>query len=199
MKARFVALAALVFSLAATAGIVIEELPASLTLRQSVRLADGSVLPAGHYDVKIEYRGWGNAAALHFFQKGVPKGSSAAEARGFPPQAPPVLAAPVENKKYQKADEAGIKLEGLSPDAKMEKVVKPGDDKIKIQDKYQPLDKSSVPPGSPRTFSWGAHGFAPGVSGKTAPAPNGIRLSFDSANSAAGFSAILPYVQTSRK
>jgi hypothetical protein len=193
MKARFVALAALALSVAATAGIVIEELPAHLSLRQSVRLADGSVLPAGSYDVKIEYRGWGNAATLHFFQKGVPKGSSPAEARGFPAQAPPVLAEPVENKKYQKADEAGAKLDAA--DAKVVKI-EPGDDKIKIQDKWQPADKSWVPPGSPQTFSWGAHGFSPGATGKTAPAgPGQVKLLFDSANSAAGFSAILPYVE----
>ncbi|HTS01960.1 MAG TPA: hypothetical protein VMN04_05500 [Thermoanaerobaculia bacterium] len=196
MKARFVAIAALALPLVAAAGIVIEELPASLSLKQAVRLADGSVLPAGSYDVKIEYRGFGNAATLHFFKNGVLKGNSPAEARGFPAQPPPALSEGVENKKYQKED--GIKKLDVA-DAKEVKL-EPGDDKIKIQDKWEPADKSSVPPGAPQTFSWGVHGFSPGAAGKTAPAgPGQVKVLFDSTNSAAGFSAILPYVERARK
>lgn len=154
-----------------------------ITLPQAVRLADGSVLPAGKYDVQIDFKGFGNAAEFHFFQGGVFKGKAPAEARGFSSQAP-----------------AG--------NVHTAKVVDKRPDPDSRTDKTSPLDteqkgfpKVEAPgAGTPQTFSWGAHGFNPGLQGKALPTGQGsLKLSFDSANSAAGFSAILPYVEKARK
>jgi hypothetical protein len=203
MKAGLAFAIALVFSLTAAAGIVIEEFPASLALKQAVRLGDGSVLPAGRYDVRIGYKGFGNAAEFRFFQGGALKGTCPAEARGFPSQAPAgvngdgrtaVKMYDIKGESTEKDHKAyTVKLQTADPAA--QKVA--GDPSAgKVFPKVE--DKSQVP-GAAQAFSWGAHGFNPGTLGKTAPFGQGLKISFDSANSAAGFSAMLPVVQKGAK
>ena len=192
MKARLAAAALLLA--AATASAALNAYRTGITLPQAVKLGDGSVLPAGRYDVQIDYKGFGNSAELHFFQGGVLKGKTPAEARGFPAQAPggAAEAYPV---KWQKGS-SEVKIES-APEVKLEKVVDPGLQKG-VPGSFPKVEagEKQSPAGSPAaSFSWGAHGFNPGVVGKTAPSGRSLKLSFDSANSAAGFSALLPAVQ----
>lgn len=192
MKAKIAALAAAVL---AAAVLVAVHAPAALnayrtgiTLPQAVKLGDGSVLPAGRYDVEIEYRGFGNTAEFHFFQGGVLKGKTPAEARGFPSQAPVVQGGNQADYVPKGGDAAqkGVKL-----DTADQKVIK--QDAAK---KYDSAEKVRGDGASPQaSFSWGSHGFNPGALGKTSPQGQGIRLSFDSANGPAGFSALLPAVK----
>ena len=65
--------------------------------------------------------------------------------------------------------------------------------------KVETGDKGS-PAGAPAAFSWANFGFREGQKGSVTPGPPGMsKLSFDSANSAAGFSALLPAVQKGAK
>lgn len=157
-----------------------------ISLPNAVKLADGSVLPAGKYDVHIEYKGFGNAAEFHFFQGGILKGKTPAEARGFPSQAPAGA-----------ADASTVKLHDVKvndPATQKGYTVKTNPGTEKVFPKVETGDK--VQPGAAAaSFSWGSHGFTPGIVGKTAPSGKSLKLSFDSANSAAGFSALLPAVQ----
>jgi hypothetical protein len=189
MKARLALTAALAFSWAATAGIVIEELPGTVTLKQAVRLTDGNVLAASAapYEVKIHYRGFGNTAEIWFFTGGVFKGKTNAEARGFPSQAPPVSTARKAGegqKDFVKIDQKVVKLDSEQKAVKFEGVKGESSEK----DHTGSVEMS---PG----FAWGTHGFNPGAQGKVVPSGKSLKLSFDSANSAAGFSALLPAVQ----
>jgi len=182
------------------AGLAIGALNAyrtGITLSQAVRLADGSVLPAGKYDVEIEYKGWGNAATLNFLQGGVLKGKAPAEARGFPSTDPSLATATGEHfpKLEQKGDQAGAKVVEESPEVKLKKVVNPVDEKGQKVDKWDKWDK--VAPVATSSFDWTHAGFGnpphPGV--VRAFGDGSVKLSFDSTNSAAGFSAILPFVE----
>lgn len=201
MKVRLALAAACAVSFAAAGGIIpTDKLPASLSLPQAVRLADGSVLTAGPYDVQIHYKGFGNAAELWFFQKGQLKGKSPAEARGFP-SATPGGTASASTVKLQKADAdakiGDIKGHNTSADAKMTKIYEPAEQK---NAKVFPKVEDSPPAGASQAFSWGAHGFNAGGQGKVAPTGRGLlKLSFDSANSAAGFNATLPLIEKGRK
>lgn len=189
MKARFAPAALLAFSCGAFAmPTAVEYLPAKITLKQAVKLGDGSVLPAGAHDVQIHYKGFGNTAELWFFTGGVFKGKSPAEARGFP-SAPPG-AATDSTVKLQKVSPG---LEKDAPEAKFQKVVEPVDQK---GDKWE--KEKWMPAGAPAEFNWKRVGFQQGMTGHAAPAgPGTVKLTFDSSNSAAGFSAILPYVEKS--
>lgn len=178
-----VRVAAVVFLAAGVASGALNAYRSGISLPDAVKLGDGSVLPAGKYDVQIEYKGFGNAAEFHFFQGGVLKGKTPAEARGFPAQAPGG-AADASTVKLQKAAPA-VKYEGVKGEVKGENL--------------DPIQKGIPAAGAPQEFSWGSHGFAPGIAGKTAPAGKSFKLSFDSANSAAGFSALLPAVQKGAK
>lgn len=181
MKLRLALAAVLALPLAAAAGIIME-LPASLALPKAVRLADGSVLPAGPYDVQIHYKGFGNAADLWFFQKGLLKGKSPAEARGFPAQAPPGGGGAT--------GAVGDKSTPLSPNAQ-----KGVADVIPKVESGQKVTFA----GAPASFSWEKAGFRKGQKGIVSPGPPGmLKLSFDSANSAAGVIAILPYIEQRR-
>ena len=184
MKAKISA-AVLVLA-AAAAPAAVDAYMTFVTLPQAVKLGDGSVLPAGKYDVKIDYKGFGNSAEFLFLQGGALKGKCPAEARGFPSQAPAGA-----------ADANAVKLHDVKitdPAAQKGYTVKTNPGTEKVFPKVETGDK--VQPGAAAaSFSWGAHGFAPGIVGKTAPAGRSLKLSFDSANSAAGFSALLPAVQ----
>ncbi len=161
----------------------VEYLPSRLFLPQAVRLVDGSVLPAGNYDVQIHFKGFGGSAELRFLQGGVLKGKAPAEARGFPSRAPDT--ATKLTKDVDKRPDPDSRTDKTSPlDAEQK-----GFPKVQAQGA-----------GTPQTFSWGAHGFNPGLQGKAVPTGQGsLRLTFDSSNSAAGFSAILPYIEKTRK
>ena len=180
MKSRVL----LAFALAVPLGLLamptaVENLPSKITLPQAVKLGDGSVLPAGQYDVQIEYRGYGSAAELHFFQRGVFKGKAPAVARGFTAQAP-------------------VAVNGPGATVEKDKVSGPLADKSSAAatrgEKWTGLQKVS-----PGAFSWGAYGFKPGSQGNVFAGPSSLKLQFDSSNSAAGFSAILPYIEKARK
>jgi hypothetical protein len=187
MRLRLALVAACAVSFSAAGGIIpTDKLPVSLSLPQAVRLADGSVLPAGPYDVQIHYKGFGNAAELWFFQKGQLKGKSPAEARGFPSAAPGGA-----------ASASTVKLQKVSPEGTFQKVESSPEGKV--FPKVEASDKWS-PAGAPAGLSWETFGFREGHKGTVTPGPpNMLKLSFDSANSAAGFSAILPYVEKGRK
>jgi hypothetical protein len=160
-----------------------------VTLPQAVKLGDGSVLPAGRYDVKIDYKGFGNAAELLFLQGGALKGKTHAEARGFPSQAPPASTARKAGegqKDFPKVEQADVKLTTAQA---IDTHIKRVDGESTHKDHKGDIALA------PQGFSWGAHGFAPGIAGKTAPAGKSLKISFDSANSAAGFSALLPYLE----
>jgi hypothetical protein len=203
MKVRLALAAALALPLGLSAmPTAVEYLPTKISLSQAVKLGDGSVLPAGPYDVQIHYKGFGNAAELWFFQNGQLKGKNPAEARGFPSTAPG--AASESNVKLQKASYDGKvfpKVEDSSQGKvfpKVEGSSAQADHKGAIDYKEQkhPLDPASAR----QSFSWGAYGFLDGQKGIVTPGPpSKVKLSFDSANSAAGFSAILPYVEKSGK
>ena len=187
MKARKLAAAAAALFLAASAHAALNAYRTGITLPQSVKLGDGSVLPAGKYDVQIEYKGFGNAAEFLFFQGGALKGKTKAEARGFPSQPPGgEEAVGVTGKKVKST------APGAAVDAKGDALDK------QIQDKTSPLLPGSA--AAKQAFSWGALGFNAGRLMTATPASQGmLKLSLDSANSAAGFSAILPYIEQSKK
>ncbi len=193
MKVRAALVAFLACTFSAYAGIVIEEFPASLALKQAVRLGDGSVLPAGPYDVQIHYKGFGNAAEFWFLQGGALKGKSPAEARGFSSQPPPGSG---------QAQVAGIK--GESTEDKHKDTIEASTVKLRPADpglqkghveKFDPTFKFWQPAGSSLKFSWEKAGFRAGQKGVASPGGPHVKISFDSANSAAGFSALLPAVQ----
>ncbi len=192
MKARLALVAALILPLGLSAmPTAVEFIPSKISLRQNVKLGDGSVLPAGSYDVQIHYKGFGNAAEFWFFTGGVLKGKTNAEARGFPSQAPAVVPG---------AGQTALKLDGIkgeSADAKhkdeievyKEQKADDGALKIKMESFPKVEDKSSSSPVSVQSISWGRPGQAVQTGGS-------VKLSFDSSNSSAGFSATLPVVQT---
>jgi len=183
MKATLAAAVLLVA--AASAPAAIDAYMTFVTLPQPVRLGDGSVLPAGKYDVKIDYKGFGGSAEFLFLQGGVLKGRTPAEARGFPSQAPAGDGKTVsdESPKEQTADKT-VKL-----DPAAQKGIQGNFPKTETGDKWSPA-------GGAAAFSWSAQGFHAGAQGKTSLVGRGtLKISFDSANSAAGFSALLPAVQ----
>ena len=201
MKLRFALAASLALCLSAIAGIVIEELPGAVSFTGPVRLTDGHVLAAGPYDVKIHYQGFGNTAEIWFFTGGVFKGKTSAEARGFPAGSASALSGPGASK---------IVMDDESPKETREKVydaqvkLVPGDQSpVKVYPKAEgtddKVDKKYVkmsPATSTESFSWGARGFQRGLKGQALPSGRGfVKLSFDSSNSPAGFSALLPAVQ----
>ncbi len=185
MKARFTLAASLALSLAATAGVVVEELPGTVALTEPVRLTDGHVLPAAPYDVKIHYQGFGNTAEIWFFTGGVFKGKTNAEARGFPSLAPAGAAAPGD-----------AKLKKYDPEIKGETDPAAGKVFPKVEGPDDKVDKKYIkmsPATATESFSWGAHGFQKGMKGQAVSSIAGfVKLSFDSANSPAAFVATLP-------
>jgi hypothetical protein len=195
MKSRLALAALLALPLALTAmPTAVEYLPGVLNLKHGVRLVDGSVLPAGRYDVQIHYKGWGNAAEFHFFTGGVFKGKTSAEARGFAPSAPAAVGGTGGAEGIKKS-EAELK--------KVDPATQKGD-YLKIEDiKGESADakhKNKIDVQSAASFSWGAAGFRAGALGNDTLSGNGrVKISFDSSNSAAGFSAILPYVEKKGK
>ena len=193
MKVRLALAAALSLSLGLSAmPTAVEYLPSKISLTQAVKLGDGSVLPAGPYDVQIHYKGFGNAAELQFFQNRVFKGKTNAEARGFPALAP-AGAASAQTVKLQKGTSEG-KVFPKMEDSSQGKVFP------KMEGSSQEADHKSQSVGAPAAFSWETFGFREGQKGIVNPGPPGMaKLSFDSANSAAGFNAILPYVEKGRK
>lgn len=187
IKLRLVIAAVCAVSFSAAGGIMPpDKLPVSLSLPQAVRLADGAALPAGPYDVQIHYKGFGNAAELWFFQKGQLKGKSLAEARGFP-SAAPGGAASASTVKLQKASSEG-------------KVFPKVESSSAAADHKAADHKDWSQAGAPGAFSWENLGFRKGQKGLVMQAaPGMLKLSFDSSNSAAGFNAILPYVEKGSK
>jgi hypothetical protein len=191
------ALAAAVLLAAGYAPAALNAYRTGITLPGAVRLADGSVLPAGKYEVEIDYKGWGNAATLSFFQGGIFRGKSPAEARGFPSQPPGAAASSDTFAKI--GDIKGETLE-KSPDAKLKKVVLPGDEKVNVESKG--FDKRDKVAPVPAPFDWAHAGFPAG-----SPRPGiartlgdgSVKLSFDSTNSAAGFNAILPFIERGKE
>lgn len=167
MKVRLALAAALAIPLGLSAmPTAVEYLPSKISLTKAVKLGDGSVLPAGPYDVQIHYKGFGNTAELQFFQNRVFKGRANAEARGFPATAPGGTAGAAHTVKLQKDSSEGKVF------PKMEEPV---------------ANKKISPAGAPAAFSWENLGFREGQKGIVAPGPPGmLKLSFDSANSAAG-------------
>ncbi|MGA7992519.1 MAG: hypothetical protein WCC53_13860 [Thermoanaerobaculia bacterium] len=217
MKAHLALAAALALPLGLAAmPTAVEYLPAgAVTLKQSVKLGDGSVLPAGPYDVQIHYKGFGNLAEFHFFQGGVFKGKTNAEARGFPSQAPATV-----NGGGTASLKMGIKGESTEKDHKdwsaykeqtgykeqiahkdetaMKEVLLKDQTGYKEQKTALKYEGKEVPAsaGASQAFSWGGRGFDKGLQGSIVPVGRGmVKLLFDSKNSAAGFSAILPYVE----
>jgi hypothetical protein len=171
MKTRLAIVALLVAAAAASAAV--NAYRTWISLPQAVKLGDGSVLPAGPYDVQIHYKGFGNAAELWFFRGGVLKGKSQAETHGFPSTQPP-SAASEASPKLQKASSEG----NLAADHK----------------------DWSQSAGAHGDFAYEKAGFRAGQKGTVMQAsPRMLKLSFDSANSAAGFSANLPYFEKGRK
>ena len=191
MKTRLALAAALALPLVATAGIVIEELPAAASLPQAVRLANGSVLPAGPYNVQIHYQGFGNAAELWFFQGGVLKGKSPAEARGFPSTAPAAVTGAGKTG-FLKIDGEANDKDHKSYTVKLQPADKLGTAQTAQKDQTSYKEQKADTAGAVQSFSWGARGFAPGNVGKTSISGNGVQLRFNSSNSSAGFSATLP-------
>jgi len=186
MKATLAA--AVLLAAAASAPAAVDSYMTFVTLPQAVKLGDGSVLPAGRYDVKIDYKGFGNAAEFLFLQGGVLKGKTPAEARGFPSQAPPVSTARKAGegqKDFVKIDQTAVKLD----------TAQKADVKLAVEGESIHKDHKGEIASAPQSFSWGAHGFNPGMAGRAAPTGDRVKLSFDSAKSAAGFSALLPAVQ----
>ncbi|MEO8056333.1 MAG: hypothetical protein ABI768_14330, partial [Acidobacteriota bacterium] len=166
MKATLAAAVLIVAAAAAPAAV--NAYMTFVTLPQAVKLGDGSVLPAGKYDVQIEYKGFGNAAELHFFQNKVFKGKTNAEARGFPSTAPGG-ATDASTVKMQKADKKVFDVKGESADAKMVKMNDAAAQKAnqifpKVEDKWQPA-------GAPGAFSWANFGFREGHKGIVTPGP----------------------------
>ncbi|MCM3877360.1 MAG: hypothetical protein NEA02_13215 [Thermoanaerobaculia bacterium] len=197
MKVRLALAPALALSLGLSAmPTAVEYLPAKTSLPQAAKLGDGSVLPAGPYDVQIHFKGYGNAAELWFFQRDQLKGKSPAEARGFP-SAAPGAAASASTLKQQKADGAKIHDKGEISSPKVDDAAA---QKGINYPKMEATDKQHSPANAPAAFSWEKAGFQKGQKGIVTPGPPGkLKLSFDSANSAAGIIAILPYVEKQGK
>jgi hypothetical protein len=201
MKLRFALAALLALCLTAAASIVYQ-FPSVVSFTGPVRLTDGHVLAAGPYDVKIHYQGFGNTAEIWFFTGGVFKGKTNAEARGFPSGPASALSGPGASKIVMDDESPKEMKLDKSSDAQVKLV--PGDRSIvklypKVEGTDDKVDKKYVkmsPATSTESFSWGAHGFQNGLKGQAQPSGRGsVKLSFDSANSAAGFSALLPAVQ----
>ena len=166
-----------------------------ISLPQNVKLGDGSVLQAGKYDVQIDYKGFGNAAELRFFQGGVFKGKTTAEARGFPSAAPAGVSG--DGNLAHKAADPNLETikQGLKVDANEKWAPASDSDGYKEHRKRTTRSRKRTAPGAVQSFSWGAHGFAAGNVGKASISGNGVKVTFDSSNSAAGFSAILPVMK----
>ncbi len=195
MKVRL-ALAASLLVLAGAAGAALNAYRTAVTLPESVKLGDGSVLVPGRYDVEIHYKGFGGAAEMWFLQKGQLKGKTDAEARGFPSREPAAVNGDSEAVKLRPADDKAVKLRPAD-----EKAVKlrPADDKAVKLAPATEYGPKRLPAGEPQGFSWSRYGFNPGIAGKAVPAGRELKISVDSRNSAAGFNAILPYVEKGRK
>ena len=185
MKLRLAPAALLLACLPASAALVsYRTYHSTINFSQAVKLPDGNILPAGLYDVEIEYKGFGNTAQFHFFKGKAPLGTAPAEARGFPSQPPPADGKAGDVKKF---DPTKVEVD----DTKVKKPSNPADSNAKIFDKTTPLDKTEGAPAA-QTFSWGAFGFTPGINGKSVPVGQSVKISIDSSNSAAGFFAVLP-------
>ncbi len=214
MKSRLALAAALAIPLGLAAmPTAVEYLPATLDLRQGVRLADGSVLPAGHYDVQIHFKGWGTQAIFYFFQHGASKGKLNAEARGFPSSQPVAVGgaggsdahkawtegkvdkAYVDKVYLEEADKRKGELEAVDK----HKLEIEAADKHKLEASNELANKKFVPAGGPAAFSWGGAGFQAGGRGTATLTGNSVKISFDSSNSAAGFSALVPAVMPAGK
>ncbi len=185
MKVRL-ALAASLLVFAGAAGAALNAYRTAVTLPESVKLGDGSVLIAGLYDVEIHYKGFGGAAEMWFLQEGQLKGKTGAEARGFPSKDPAAVNGESETVKLKPGNDKTVKLQPA--DDKGVKLAPAGDHWPKL-----------LPAGGPQGFSWSLYGFNPGITGKAAPAGHELKISVDSRNSAAGFSAILPFIEKGRK
>ena len=176
MKATLAA--AVLILAAATASAAIDAYMTFVTLPQPVRLGDGSVLPAGKYDVKIDYKGFGGSAEFLFLQGGVLKGRTPAEARGFVSQAPTGAGKTVSDESPKETADKTVKLDPAAQKG--------------VQGNFPKMETSD----GAAAFSWSAQGFHAGAPGKVSMGDRGkLKISFDSANSAAGFSALLPAVQ----
>jgi hypothetical protein len=191
MKARILAAVVLALGFAGSARAAQEDFfRGTLDLKQAVRLGDGSVLSAGKYDVKIDYKGFGGSAEFLFLQGGVLKGRTPAEARGFSSQAPAGAGKTVSDESPKEtANDKSVKLDqAVKLDPAAQKGTQANFPKVDAGDK-------SSPAGGATAFAWSAHGFNAGAQGKVVPTGKSLKISFDSANSAAGFSALVPAVQ----
>jgi hypothetical protein len=178
----------------------------SVNFGKPVQLGDGSVLPAGRYDVQINFAGKGNTAEFVFLQHGAVKGRQRGEARGFP-VAGPVGQSPAAT--YLKYEDPALKVKStggvqdkttpLNPQYKEQgtalKEVGAGkviDIKGESQDKDHKGEVVGV--AQARPFSWGAAGFGPGTQLKQTEGGGTLTLNLDSTNSPAGIIAILKLV-----
>jgi hypothetical protein len=183
----------------------------SIRLGKAVQLGDGSVLPAGSYDVRIHYAGQGNVAEFEFLRAGVVKGRQRGEARGvsgsgakaLPPSATQ-LKYEDPNLKVKSTGEVQDKSSQPSPQDKAQGTAlkyetsagKVAGVKGENQDKDH---KSWTSPGQAQAFSWGAAGFGPGTQLKQTEGGGTLRLELDSSNSSAGIIAILKVVPAGAK
>ena len=175
MKARLLIAATLLVA-AGAASAALNAYRTGISLQQGVRLGDGTVLPAGEYEVEINYKGYGNAAELLFSQKGNLLGRCPAEARGFLATANQV---------------SEVHVRAWDP-AQSKQIV--GSSKSGAQ------PATTAPMGAPAAFSWEKSGFRAGQKGVAAPgSPGMLKLSFDSSHSSAGIIAVLPYVEKGTK
>ena len=174
MKARLLIAATLLVA-AGAASAALNPYRTGISLAQGVRLGDGTVLPPGAYDVEINYKGFGNAAELLFFQKGNLKGRCPAEARGFPATANQVSEVHV-------------------------RAWDPGPSKQIVGSPAAGAPGTTGPPADPAAFSWEKSGFRAGQKGVASPgSPGLLKLSFDSSHSSAGIIAVLPYIEKGTK
>ena len=195
MKARLALVAALALPLGLSAlPTAVEYLPGTISLNPGVKLGD-KVLPAGSYDVQIHYKGFGNTAEIQFFQNRVFKGKTNAEARGFPSTAPAGVSG--GGTLDHKTADPYLKYEGkqdLKLDANKDWGSAGGSQagykEQKADYKEQKADKIAGAPQAP-SF-WGAHGFAPSATGQAVQTGGSVKLTFNSSNSSAAFSANLP-------
>jgi hypothetical protein len=101
------------------------------------------------------------------------------------------------------ASASTVKLQKASSEGTFPKVESSSEGKV--IPKAEGSEKSGeitkwVPPADPATFNWDKAGFRAGQTGVVTPAgPRMLKLSFDSANSAAGFFANLPYFEKGKK
>ncbi len=147
----------------------VEYLPGTLDLKQGVRLADGSVLAAGHYDVQIHFKGWGNSGEFFFLQGGVLKGKAPAQARGFPAGPPAGQMQTTKDVDKSPAGKVFPKVEGSAGTPAFS------------------WDRYGFRPGLVVKFT------------PAGPPLNLSQLSVDSMNGSAGFSAQLPAVVPARE